>query len=420
MGLYRYTARSFGRELSLLAIAVIWWIPFYFLITIALKPTPDVLQSPMRFWRSTPPPPPPSFFFFGNFSEAWKGSGSSISVSRGLQNSLIITCCTVLALIVLGSMCAYAIARRPGRLGNALYIIFVLGIILPFQLGIVPVYVALRHLHLVGKYAGMILLNTGLLMPLAVFLYTGFVRALPREYEEAAQVDGASTVRTYARVVFPLLLPVTGTVAILAGLIVWNDFFLSLIFLSGTPNATLPVAIYGFVGEYASQWNLIFACCDQSRSHADPWRSLVVAQKQLIKGFTGVGSSILDDRRHEIACPAARSSDRGDAAPGTRTVSTSTRAKQSPPDDGRPRSPRRRRIGMSRSCVPRSPRSSSPRPFRSKPANGASTPIGPHLRLRAHSRGRVSRMPSLRWVQAYISGVEQIVVALLAGRGRWS
>lgn len=276
MGLYRYTARSFARELSLLAIAVIWWIPFYFLVTIALKPTQDVLQSPMRF---------PSTLDFGNFSEAWKGSGSSISVSRGLQNSLIITGCTVLALIVLGSMCAYAIARRPGRIGNTLYLLFVLGIILPFQLGIVPVYVALRHLHLVGKYAGMILLNTGLLMPLAVFLYTGFVRALPREYEEAAQVDGASVMRTYTRVVFPLLLPVTGTVAILAGLIVWNDFFLSLIFLSGTPNATLPVAVYGFVGEYASQWNLIFAAVIVSLLPILAF--FLVAQKQLIKGFTG-------------------------------------------------------------------------------------------------------------------------------------
>jgi raffinose/stachyose/melibiose transport system permease protein len=276
MGLYRYTARSFARELSLLAIAVIWWIPFYFLVTIALKPTRDVLQSPMQF---------PSTLDFGNFSEAWKGSGSSISVSRGLQNSLIITGCTVLALIVLGSMCAYAIARRPGRIGNTLYILFVLGIILPFQLGIVPVYVALRHLHLVGKYAGMILLNTGLLMPLAVFLYTGFVRALPREYEEAAQVDGASLMRTYTRVIFPLLLPVTGTVAILAGLIVWNDFFLSLIFLSGTPNATLPVAVYGFVGEYASQWNLIFAAVIVSLLPILAF--FLVAQKQLIKGFTG-------------------------------------------------------------------------------------------------------------------------------------
>ena len=75
----------------------------------------------------------------------------------------------------------------------------------------------MRHLGLVGTYLGMIVLNVGLLMPLTVFLYTGFIRALPRDYEEAAQVDGAGILRTYARVVFPLLRPVTGTVAVLTG-----------------------------------------------------------------------------------------------------------------------------------------------------------------------------------------------------------
>ena len=72
-----------------------------------------------------------------------------------------------------------------------------------------------------------------------MFLYTGFIRAFPKDYEEAAQVDGAGLLRTWFRVVFPLLLPVTGTVAIITGLFVWNDFFLSLIFLSGSDRQTL-------------------------------------------------------------------------------------------------------------------------------------------------------------------------------------
>lgn len=275
MGLFRYTWKSFSRELTLLAVAVIWWIPFYFLVTIALRPTEEVFNSPLKF---------PSRIELSNFSQSWKGSGS-LTLGRGLENSLIITISTVVVLIALGSVCAYAIARRPGRLGNGLYVLFVLGIILPFQLGIVPAYVALRHLHLIGTYAGMVLINTGLLMPLTVFLYTGFVRALPREYEEAAQVDGASALRTYVRVVFPLLRPVTGTVAILTGLIVWNDFFLPLIFLSGTKNGTLPIAVYGFVGEFASRWNLIFAAVIVSL--APIMAFFLVAQKQLIKGFTG-------------------------------------------------------------------------------------------------------------------------------------
>ena len=123
------------------------------------------------------------------------------------------------------------------------------GIILPFQLAIIPLFVAMRDLGLIGNYLGMIVLNVGLLMPLTVFLYTGFIRALPRDYEEAARVDGAGILRTYARVVFPLLWPITATVAVLIGIIVWNEFFIALIFLSGSRDQTLPVALYSFVGD---------------------------------------------------------------------------------------------------------------------------------------------------------------------------
>src|SRR5207253_97848 len=152
-------------------------------------------------------------------------------------------------------------------------------------LALIPLYVMLRKLHLGNTYAGMILLYTGLLMPLTVFLYTGFVRTLPREYEEAAQVDGAGLLRTFVRVVFPLLRPITGTVAVLTGLITWNDFFLPLIYLSGTPNQPLTVAIYSFVGEFISQWNFIFAAV--GISIAPMLLFYLFAQKQLIRGFSG-------------------------------------------------------------------------------------------------------------------------------------
>jgi raffinose/stachyose/melibiose transport system permease protein len=105
----------------------------------------------------------------------------------------------------------------------------------------------------------MIVLNIGLLMPLTVFLYTGFIRALPRDYEEAAVVDGAGTLRTYALVVFPLLLPITATVAVLLGIAVWNEFFIALFFLAGSRAQTVPVAIYSFLGDYAARENLLFA-----------------------------------------------------------------------------------------------------------------------------------------------------------------
>jgi raffinose/stachyose/melibiose transport system permease protein len=272
MGPRNYSRRAFVRELTLLVIAAIWWVPFYFLVIVAVKPDLEALESPLRF---------PKQVELGNFSTAWHDA----ALGRALLNSAIITGGTVLALVALGSVCAYTIARRPGRMGTVLYLLFVLGIILPFQLGLVPTYAAMRHVDLVGSYLGIILLYTGIWMPFSVFLYTGFVRALPKEYEEASRVDGASMLCTFRRVVFPLLRPVTGTVAIFTGLIVWNDFFLSLIFLAGTKKTPLPVAVYTFVGAFASRWNLIFAAVIVSLLPVLLF--FLFAQRQLIRGFTG-------------------------------------------------------------------------------------------------------------------------------------
>jgi raffinose/stachyose/melibiose transport system permease protein len=265
----------FTKELLLLAIAAIWWIPFFFLISISLKPTEETFTDP----TSLPKNPT-----LDNFDVAWQGT-ATVGLGDAFKSSLIITIGSVALLVTLGSLCAYVLARRVGRLSSILFFLFVLGIILPFQLGLVPAYVAMRELHLSGSYHGLILLYAGLLLPLTVFLYTGFIRALPKEYEEAAQVDGAGMTRTFRKVVFPLIRPITATVAILTGLIVWNDFFVPLIFLSGTPKQTLPVAIYSFVGEHATIWGVVFAAV--AISVIPLLLFFFVAQRQLIRGFTG-------------------------------------------------------------------------------------------------------------------------------------
>lgn len=273
MALHRYTWRTFARELAMIIGVAVFCIPLYLVVVISLKTTPESYASPLSFPRDLQ---------FTNYSTAWTTAGS-VGMGRGLRNSLIITVGSVASLIAIGSLTAYCLARRISKLTNGLYVFFVLGIITPVQLGLVPLFVVLRHFHLVGTYFGMIALYTGLLMPVTVFLYTGFVRALPSEYEEAARVDGAKLFRIFMRIVFPLLRPITGTVAILTGLVIWNDFFVPLIFLGGSPNATLPVAVYSFVGEYVTFWNLIFAAIVIS---VTPMLFFYfVAQRQLVRGF---------------------------------------------------------------------------------------------------------------------------------------
>lgn len=274
--MHRYTKGTLVAEIVTILVAMALMIPFFFLVNVAFKGDTDAFLSP-----AVAPPNPPTVEAFGS---AWAGSPTG-NLQLGLLNSFIITAGSLVVLIALGSIAAYTITRIPGRLSNALYLMFLVGIILPFQLGMVPIYAVMRHAGLLGTQLGMIVLYSGLLMPLAVFLYTGFTRSLPREYEEAAQVDGSSRFQTFTRIIFPLLGPATGTVAILAGLIIWNDFFTALIFLSGSSNATLPVVIYGFVGANVSAWNVIFAAIVISMLPVLAF--YLFAQRRFIQGFAG-------------------------------------------------------------------------------------------------------------------------------------
>jgi raffinose/stachyose/melibiose transport system permease protein len=275
MGEQRYSRRSLARELVLVAVAILYCLPVYLVGAVSLETTAQSYRTPMSF------PVPPHF---GNFSTAWGTSGQA-GLGRSLESSLIITLSSVAGLIVFGSLGAYALARHRGKLSDGLYVAFVIGIILPFQLAIIPLFAAFSRLGLTGTYLGMIILNIGLLMPLSVFLYTGFIRALPRDYEEAAWVDGAGLLRTYARVVFPLLLPVTATVAVVVGVIVWNEFFLALLFLNGSHAETIPIALYDYVNNYGARYNLMFAGI--AIAVAPVLLFYLFAQRHMIRGFTG-------------------------------------------------------------------------------------------------------------------------------------
>lgn len=274
--MFKYTKLTLLREIAIIAASLIVLSPFYILFVTSFKSNQDILTtSPMGL---------PAHPTAGNFATAWSGGGSE-SLLDGIIDSAIITLGTIAVLVILGSLAAYTISRRRNKLGAGVYIWFLIGIILPFQLGIIPVFIVLRHLHLVGTLPGLILLYSGLLMPLAVFLYTGFARRLPYDYEEAAYIDGASKFKTFWRVIFPLLGPATGTVSILAGLIIWNDFFSQLVFLSGSTHETLPVVVYNFVGSLVARWNVIFAAVIISMA---PILALyIVAQRRFIRGFAG-------------------------------------------------------------------------------------------------------------------------------------
>jgi raffinose/stachyose/melibiose transport system permease protein len=274
--MFRYTPTTALRELIVWIIALLSLLPFYFLVITALKPSEELLTT-----GTSAPPSKPTI---ENFTEVLTGGGDS-NILLGLLHSTVITVGSIAGLILFGSLAAYVLARTTRRWGTVAFYLFLTAIILPTQLGLIPLYIGARELGLVGSMWGMIILYVGTLMPLAVFLYAGFFRNLPRDYEEAAALDGASPSRVFFRVVLPLLAPATGTVAILTGLIVWNDFFSALIFLGGSENQTLPVSMYYYVGSLVSAWNKIFAIVIISMIPILAF--YLFAQKKFIQGFAG-------------------------------------------------------------------------------------------------------------------------------------
>jgi raffinose/stachyose/melibiose transport system permease protein len=268
---FRYGLRTFALELLMIGIAVAFLFPVYALVTLSLKDPRQIATSPLA------PPTTPTFENFGN---AWERA----SFGSALLNSTLITVVSVAILIAVGSFAAYFVARWQTRLGYGLYVLFLLGIVLPFQLGMIPLFTMVDDLGLLGTYQGMILFYTGIQLPFTIFLYTGFIRALPSDYADAALIDGASHLRAFTQVVFPLLRPITGTVLILNAVFVWNDFFTPLLYLGGSDHETIPVRIFSFVGQYVSDYGLVFAGLVLA---ALPILAIfLVLQKYVIKGFS--------------------------------------------------------------------------------------------------------------------------------------
>ncbi|MER6815872.1 carbohydrate ABC transporter permease [Actinomadura nitritigenes] len=242
----RYGFRTFLLEVLMIAVALAFLFPVYALITLSLKDKQQIASAPLS---------PPTSPTFANFSGAW----SRASLGSALLNSTVITVVSLVALIAIGSFAAYFLARCATRMGFVLYVLFLLGIVLPFQLGMIPLFKLADSAGLLGTYQGMIIFYTGIQLPFTIFLYTGFIRALPGDYANAALIDGAGHLQAFTRVVFPLLRPITGTVLILNAVFVWNDFFTPLLYLGGSARETVPVRIFAFVGQYVSDYGLVFA-----------------------------------------------------------------------------------------------------------------------------------------------------------------
>lgn len=203
------------------------------------------------------------------------------NIVRSFLNGMLIAGVSVLAVILIASLAAFYIARTKNKLGNAVYMYFISGMLIPVAL--IPTYIILLMFKLNNTYLGLILMFITYCIPVSIFLYTGFMKTIPREIDEASIMDGCNGAQLFYRIIFPLLKPVTVTVLIINFMGVWNDVNTQLFFASGD-KWTMPMTIYRFYGMYLSDWNLVFA-----NVVVTVLPVLIVymfAQKQMIEGMT--------------------------------------------------------------------------------------------------------------------------------------
>jgi raffinose/stachyose/melibiose transport system permease protein len=267
----RYRWRTFGLEFAMVGVALVIGFPVYVLVNLAIR-RPSDTSSPIA---------PTTSPTLDNFAEAWRQG----ALGGALINSALVTVVSVVIVLAVSALAAYPLARVAARWSRGVFLLIMLGLMLPFQLAALPLYQTMRDLGLLGSTWALILFYSGLQVPFTTFLYIGFMRALPREFEDAALIDGCTPLACFRYVVFPMLKPITITALVLNAVSIWNDFFTPLLYLSGSTQQTLPVAIAGFVGQYVSEWNLIFAALLIS---IVPILAVYFAlQRSIINGFAG-------------------------------------------------------------------------------------------------------------------------------------
>ncbi|PHV72257.1 ABC transporter permease [Sporanaerobium hydrogeniformans] len=188
----------------------------------------------------------------GNYFQVIREGG----IARAFMNGIIEATGSVVIIILAASCCAFILARKKGKLYDIIFYSFIMGLIVP--VAFIPTYLVLNALNLLNTYAGIILIFTTYGLPMSVFLYTGFIKSIPRELDEAAIIDGCGSLRLFFSIIFPLLKPVTMTVFILSFIGAWNDVMIPMFFANGNKWA-LPLTVYNFYGGYLKSWNLIFA-----------------------------------------------------------------------------------------------------------------------------------------------------------------
>ena len=234
------------RSLSAVAVSALFAGPLYLALVNVFKPADAIRAHPLAL--------PTSDFTTANIV----GAARLSLVQSGLKTSLIIAVGTLLIMVPLSAMVAYYISRWDTTAARLLLLFLLFGLMLPPQIVLIPTTVILRQLHLMFTYWGVILNFAAYYLPFGVFVFSGFLRSISRELDEAGAIDGASSLTVFWRIVFPLMRPATASVVVVTALWTWNDFLSPLIILGAAHGVTITTGIYLAIGTYGIDYGQEF------------------------------------------------------------------------------------------------------------------------------------------------------------------
>ena len=227
-------------------LAILFLYPVFFALISAFKSNGDILKNPIAL---------PTFFYTQNFKDLFAQS----DFATAILHSVFLTVVSEVLIVCIVPMAAYGIERRKSKTTSLIYTYFLAGMMIPFHLYMFPLFKEMKVFHIFGNMVGPIVCYISGSIAFGTLLYCSFLKGIPLEIEEAAQIDGCTPFQTFWKVTFPLLGPCTGSMVILNGLGIWNDYLMPYLALPSGKAKTITVEIASFVGQYTDRWDIVFA-----------------------------------------------------------------------------------------------------------------------------------------------------------------
>jgi raffinose/stachyose/melibiose transport system permease protein len=266
-----FSAPNLARYALLIAVAVVILVPIGVAVLSGFKTTGQVRANPFSL---------PGSPVWSNYTDVLE----SRAFWSQIRNSLVITLSTTLLVLALASAAGFVFSRFRFAGRNLLFTYYMLGLLCPITIAILPVYLMIRELNLVDTVWGVILPQVAFQLPVSVLILRNFFIAIPRDLEDACYVDGGTAFHFFWKILLPLVRPGLAAVAVLTMVFSWNNFFLPLVILNSESLWTLPLGVMQFSGQYSTDWARVLAYATLALTPAVAF--YLIAERQIIDGLT--------------------------------------------------------------------------------------------------------------------------------------